>query len=145
MPNLIHWYKYILFTAWNSLFRYIPLCFLTIDSRWCTGCSENDAYLPRLGTSTLLIGSIPSWWVNSSPPSAAYMRWWTGSALVQVMACRLVGAKPSLKPMLVYCQLDHQEQTSMKFESKYKIFHSRKCIWKCRLRYGGHFVQGKMS
>ena len=31
------------------------------------------------------------------------------------------------------------------FQSKYKTFHSRKCIWKCRLRNGGHFVQGKMS
>ena len=30
--------------------------------------------------------------INSSPPSAAYMRQWTGSALVQVMACRLFGA-----------------------------------------------------
>ena len=25
---------------------------------------------------------------NSSPPSDAYIRWWTGSALVQIMACR---------------------------------------------------------
>ena len=28
--------------------------------------------------------------INSSPPSAAYMRRWTGSALAQVMACRLM-------------------------------------------------------
>ena len=27
--------------------------------------------------------------MNSSPPSAAYMRQWIGSALVQIMACRL--------------------------------------------------------
>ena len=44
---------------------------------------------------------------NSSPPSAAYMRQWTGSALVQVMACRLFGAKPLPEPMLTYRQLDH--------------------------------------
>ena len=44
---------------------------------------------------------------NSSPPSAAYMpHWWTGSALVQVMACTLSGAKSLLEPMLVYSQLD---------------------------------------
>ena len=43
---------------------------------------------------------------NSSPPSAAYMRRWTGSALVEVMACRRFGAKPLLEPMLAYCQLD---------------------------------------
>ena len=46
-------------------------------------------------------------WVNSSPPpSAAYMRLGIGSALVQIMACRLFGAKPLSKPMLGYCQLD---------------------------------------
>ena len=45
-------------------------------------------------------------WVNSSPPSAAYMRQWTESALVQIMAGRLFGAKPLSKPMLLYCQLD---------------------------------------
>ena len=43
---------------------------------------------------------------NSSPPSAAYMRQWIGSALVQLMACRLFGAKPFSKQMLGYCQLD---------------------------------------
>ena len=30
----------------------------------------------------------------------------------------------------------------MRFEAKYKIFLSRKCIWKYRLGNGGHFVQG---
>ena len=34
---------------------------------------------------------------------------WTGSAFVQVMACRLFGAKPLPEPMLTYCQLDPQE------------------------------------
>ena len=43
---------------------------------------------------------------NSYLSSAAYMRQWTGSALVQVMACRLVDAKTSSKPLLAYCQLD---------------------------------------
>ena len=32
--------------------------------------------------------------VNSSLLGAVYMRRWTGSTLVQIMACRLVGAKP---------------------------------------------------
>ena len=34
------------------------------------------------------------------------------------MTCRLFGAKPLPEPMLNYCQLDHEEQTSVKFESK---------------------------
>ena len=79
---------------------------------------------------------------NSSTPSVAYKHQWIGSALVQIMACRLLGAKPLSKPMVTYCQLDLREQTSVKFESKYKTFHSRKCIWKCCRWNGGHFVQG---
>ena len=38
--------------------------------------------------------------VNSSPPSVAYMCQLIGSALVQIMACRLFGAKAVSKPML---------------------------------------------
>ena len=37
---------------------------------------------------------------NGSPPSAVYMRQWMGLALVQIMACRLFGAKPLSIPML---------------------------------------------
>ena len=48
---------------------------------------------------------------NSSPPSATYMHQWIGSALVQIMACRLFSAKPLSKPVLGYCQLDPYEQT----------------------------------
>ena len=38
------------------------------------------------------------------------MRQLIGSALVQIMACRLFDAKPLSKPMLLYCQLDHLEK-----------------------------------
>ena len=51
------------------------------------------------------------------PPSAAYMRQWTWSSLVQVMACRLSGAKPLPGPMLPYCQLNPEEQILVKFKS----------------------------
>ena len=71
--------------------------------------------------------------INSSPPSASYMCQWTGSSLVQVMAGRLIGAKPLSKPILGYCQLDPLQQISIKFDSIYKTFHSRKCIWKYHL------------
>ena len=67
-----------------------------------------------------------------SPPNAASMHQWIRSALVQIIACRLFGAKPLFNPMLGYCQLDIQEQTSVKFQSKYKPFHSWKCTWKWR-------------
>ena len=51
--------------------------------------------------------------LNASPPSAAYMRQWIGSALVQIMACRLFGAKPLSKPMLHCCQLGRYELISV--------------------------------
>ena len=38
------------------------------------------------------------------------------------MACRLIGAKPLSEPVLECSLLDHVEQTSMTFSSKYKIF-----------------------
>ena len=63
------------------------------------------------------------------------MRQWTQQSLVHVKDCRLFGTKPLTKSTLVYCPLDALEQTS-----KYKTFHSRKCIWRYRLR--GHFVRG---
>ena len=41
--------------------------------------------------------------INSSPPSAAYMCQWIGSAMVQKMAWRRIGAKPVSKSVLAYC------------------------------------------
>ena len=61
--------------------------------------------------------SNPNEWIifpfKSSPSSATYMRQWTGPEVVQVMACRLFGAKPFPKLMLVYCQLDASEYISV--------------------------------
>ena len=37
-----------------------------------------------------------------------------------------------------------KEHISVKFYLKFKSFHSWKCIWKCRLRNGGHFVSASM-
>ena len=81
-------------------------------------------------------------WVNSSPPSAAYMRQWTRSALVQVMACRMFGAKPAPEPMLVYCQLDSWQQISVKLELEFYHFHWRKFICNCRLPTWRPFCPG---
>ena len=50
----------------------------------------------------------PKFWLlcfNSSPPCATYMLQSFRSALVQIMACRLFGAKPLFKPMLCYCEI----------------------------------------
>ena len=43
-------------------------------------------------------------------------------SLVQIMVCRLFGAKPSSGPMLAYCQWEPWKLISVKFESKYDSF-----------------------
>ena len=85
---------------------------------------------------------IPLFYFNSSPPSDAYMHQWTGSAIVQVMACCLFGDKPSPEPMLVHCQLDSWQQISVKFKSEFYHFHWRKCIWNCHLPIWRPFCPG---
>ena len=70
---------------------------------WCTFQARENR-CRHVNTSTLWVwfGLYYMWvWfsrpvflcVNSLRPSAAYMCQWTGSALVQVMACHLLGAK----------------------------------------------------
>ena len=46
---------------------------------------------------------------------------WTGSPLVQIMACRLFGAKPLPESMMEYCYLAPWKQTSVKSQSKFII------------------------
>ena len=70
------------------------------------------------------------------------MRRWTVSALVRVIAFRMLGAKSLPEPLLINCQVDLQEHTSVKFEWKYKTFHSWKCIWTCCLRKWPPFCPG---
>ena len=43
------------------------------------------------------------------------MRLWTEPSLVQVIAYRLFRAKPLPEPMLIYCQIEPYEQSSVKF------------------------------
>ena len=88
------------------------------------------------------------WWfagLTHLRPSAAYMRQWICSAIVQIMDCRLEGAKPFSEPMLTYCQLDHMEHISMEFHLKFKYSQSWNCVCRCCLRNGGHFAQWEMS
>ena len=58
------------------------------------------------------------------------------------MACHQFSAKPFSKPMLGHCQLDHQEQNSLKFVLEFYHFQSRKCIWKCHLPEWQPFCPG---
>ena len=60
------------------------------------------------------------------------------------MTCSLLGAKLLSEPLLGYSELYHKEQNSEKYLSKFKHFHSRKCVWKCRLENCGHFVSASI-
>ena len=70
------------------------------------------------------------------------MHQWFGSAVVQIMACRLFGAKLISKPNLGYCQLDPLGIIFTWVLIKIKSCLSWKCIWNYRLRNCGHFVGG---
>ena len=55
-------------------------------------------------------------------PHYAYMCQWTGSVLVQIMACCLYSAKPLSEPMLVYCQLDPKNEFQRISNQNTKLF-----------------------
>ena len=57
---------------------------------------------------------------------AIEMPQWTWSSLVQVMACRLFGAKPLPELIKNYCWLDPKEPTPVKFEWKHKNIYFKK-------------------
>ena len=60
--------------------------------------------------------------INSSPPSVAYMHHWSGSALVQIMACRLFGVKPLSKPMQVIVNCTLRKKLQWNFNRNTKLF-----------------------
>ena len=69
-----------------------------------------EMYFPVSVSWCLPLGALKSSYrcgqLNSSLPSTTYMRQWIVSALVQIMACRLLGTKPLSKTILGHCQLD---------------------------------------
>ena len=85
--------------------------------------------------------------VNSSPHSAACMRRWIGSALLQIMVCRLFSTKPLSEQTFRYSQefspgpLVYRNKLKWNFNQNRK-FYSRKCIWIYRRWNGSHFVKG---
>ena len=70
--------------------------------------------------------------VDSLRPSDAYIHQYNIPTLVQIMACRLFGAKPLSEQMLHYGQLDPKEHISVKFPLKFQSFRLKKCTWKWR-------------
>ena len=69
----------------------IMICILLYHALWLYCSLWTIRYITRI--------------INPSKPSA-YMCHKTTPSFVQIMACRLFGAKPLLEPILDYCQLD---------------------------------------
>ena len=83
--------------------------------------------------------------INSLRPSDAYLRQQSRPSLVQIMACRLAGAKPLSEPKMEYCWLHPWEQTSVKYWSKLIYSHSQENAFEnVRKMHGGHFVSASM-
>ena len=75
------------------------------------------------------MAEVSLWNCSQSQVIVLETHWWlvrngSGNGLVPS------GNQPLPQPMMIYCWLDPWEQTSVKFESKYKHPHSRKYIWK---------------
>ena len=60
--------------------------------------------------------------INPHSPSTAYMCQWIRSALVQIMACRLFGAKPLSKPMLFIVNWTLRNKIGWNFNKNTKRF-----------------------
>ena len=61
-------------------------------------------------------------WVNTSPPSAAYMRQWIGLALVQIMAGCLFGVKLLSKTMPDIVNWTFRDKLQWSFNQNTKFF-----------------------
>ena len=59
---------------------------------------------------------------NPSSPSAAYMRQWIWSALIQTMACRIFGGRQLSEPVLGYCQFRNKLQWNFNQNTKLFIY-----------------------
>ena len=90
----------------------------------------------------------PRWWGKTFHAFPAHTQPAIFSYLARgplVMACRLLGANLVPEPVLAYCQLDSSEQSLVKLETIYKVFHSVKFIWKYCLWNAAILSQGEMS
>ena len=80
--------------------------------------------------------------INSSPTSAAYMRQGIGSALVQIMACHLLGAKPLSNQSCVVVTWTLRNKLKWNFNQNTKLFIHKNASENIVC---DHFVQGEMS
>ena len=157
-------FKHIITALPNVHFfhMYVLTCQMVLFQSHIKGINKISTYLRQRSFTSLLRSSMYRYrptckLINCALECASFFlyikthlslvlhRQYIGLALVQIMAYCLFGPKPSSKPMLSNCQLDPYEQTSVKFQSKYRTIHSRKCNWKHLPWNGGHVVQWEMG
>ena len=71
-----------------------------------------------------LLDKVVAWFdlFNAYPPCVAYMCQWIGSALVQIMACRLFGTRPLSKPILFFVNWTPRNKFQGNFNQNKKLF-----------------------
>ena len=133
----------------NQIISWFNSCFKLMQKNlhWYACCLwfPQIKYLNKLQTVCLQIFSefiVLLFWINSFSPSAVNVCQWYGSALVQVIAYRLFGAKPLPESMLLYFQLD-KFQWNSNWHSIIFIQENAFEIVVCQ--NGSHFVQREMS
>ena len=73
------------------------------------------------------------------------MRQRSESSLVQVMACRLFGAKPLPEPLLLIVNRTHGNKFQRNSNRNSVIFSQENAFENVVCQYGGHFVQREMG
>ena len=63
-----------------------------------------------------------TWYLNSSPPSAAFMRQWTGSSLVKVMACRYLAPSHNLNQWWIIVNWTPRNKFQWNFNQNTHLF-----------------------
>ena len=93
--------RFLLFLHYRPLSAYWHnLAFnsrLLFDRHWDRFLWYSDVTWACVRTTQITANQL-NYLCNSSPSSVACIRQWIGSALVQIMACRLFGAEPLSKP-----------------------------------------------
>ena len=139
--------------SWKIMGNYITVIRTKFLCRGyhCQG-SVYSSYAPSQWEASLQCNDASHWpgahldWslhcVNSLRPVGHQVGQWTGSSLVEVMACHLFGAMQLVhQPMLTYCQLNLLQQISVKFESKLVRIIFQIYIWNCCMHHSSHFIQ----
>ena len=115
----------------NDINIYQNNCFFTETTRLsCTRYLERDSYIYSFYSILNISATQGTWYIlfiyrvlyikylTHLPHSAAHMRQWTRTTLVQIMACRLFGAKPLSKPVIVNWTLENKLQWNLNQNTK---------------------------